>query len=249
MSRLALVVSDLDGTMLGDDQATKAFIAWWRAQALGCRLVYASGRFVPSVCDSIRTHDLPIPDAIIGGVGTEICETRTGRRLTEWEQRWWPSWNRGRILAALAESFDLELQPLELQSESKISYYLRDASPHLLREIRLALVESKVAADLIYSSRRDLDIVPRGVNKGTAAAFLAASWRIPATQVVACGDSGNDLSLFERGFHGIVVANAQPELKQNVLRGTYLAQNRYAAGLVEGLEHFIRATCYQTSSR
>lgn len=31
--------------------------------------------------------------------------------------------------------------------------------------------------------------------------------------VIVCGDSGNDLGMFESGFKGIIVGNAQDELK------------------------------------
>lgn len=41
-----MIVSDLDGTMIGDDSATKAFKDFWQQKALirGSTLVYNSGR-------------------------------------------------------------------------------------------------------------------------------------------------------------------------------------------------------------
>jgi hypothetical protein len=41
-----MLVSDLDGTMVGDDDATAAFKAWWENEGLlrGGMLVYNTGR-------------------------------------------------------------------------------------------------------------------------------------------------------------------------------------------------------------
>ena len=64
-------------------------------------------------------------------------------------------------------------------------------------------------ADLIDSSNRDLDVLPAGVSKGSAAKYLAGRWSIPKSRVIVAGDSGNDESLFVQRFPGIVVANAQ----------------------------------------
>jgi len=100
---------------------------------------------------------------------------------------------------------------------------------------------------MIYSSRRDLDIVPAGANKGTAAAFLASTWwGIPQSRVLVSGDSGNDRDLFGQGFLGIVVSNAHRELKELNGPTVYHARQPYAGGVLEGWRYWIGHT---TSSR
>lgn len=49
-----MVVSDLDGTMIGDDHATIAFKEFWQTDALlrGSVLVYNTGRY--AACPSVR---------------------------------------------------------------------------------------------------------------------------------------------------------------------------------------------------
>ena len=56
------------------------------------------------------------------------------------------------------------------------------------------------------------------------------------------GDLGNDITLFIANRVGIIVGNARRELlqwHQEHLEGDrYLAQVQYAAGIIEGLNHF-----------
>jgi hydroxymethylpyrimidine pyrophosphatase-like HAD family hydrolase len=92
---------------------------------------------------------------------------------------------------------------------------------------------------LVYSSNRDLDVLPRGVDKGAAAAFLANEWNYPAARVIVSGDSGNDLAMFQAGFHGIVVGNAHSELKQLDSADVFHADSSYAAGVLQGLQHWM----------
>jgi hypothetical protein len=71
-----LVISDLDDTMIGDDEATAAFTAWWQAEgvAAGGRLVYNTGRALDlfQALLSEKGHLLVEPDRLISSLGTRI---------------------------------------------------------------------------------------------------------------------------------------------------------------------------------
>ena len=101
---------------------------------------------------------------------------------------------------------DLAFQPREFQSDFKVSCFAHSASVELLDRVKTALQEEQLNTEIVYSSRRDLDVLPGDVNKGTAAAFTAWTLGIPKDRVIVCGDSGNDLAMFKRRFWGIVVA-------------------------------------------
>lgn len=234
-----LVVSDVDGTLLGDDAALATFAAWFDQVRDQVAIAYASGRSFASVSASIANSDLPKPVAIIGNVGTEMRRYPGGEVMDGWPQATAETWCGQRIVDTLAAVPRLVRQPEEFQSAHKISYYLYDAQPDELNEIQTRLDRSGLQADLIYSSQRDLDVLPRGANKGSAAAHLASALEISREHVVVCGDSGNDTAMFRYGFRGVIVGNALPELKALRSERAYLAEQTHAAGVLEGLRYWV----------
>ena len=234
-----MAVSDLDGTLLGDAAATDRFRAWWSQLRHSRRLVYASGRFYASIVASIREWDLPAPDAIIANVGTDVRLYPCGIPLIEWASRWWTQWQIEDVESLLDREMGLELQPQQCQSTFKRSYFVPNVDLEWLSNVRNRLRERHVAAELVYSSNRDLDVLPAGVNKGSAVEFLAQLWHIPRTRVLVAGDSGNDLCMFQQGFRGVVVANAQAELAEAIGPNIYHSQGEYAEGVIEGFNHWM----------
>jgi mannosylfructose-6-phosphate phosphatase len=186
---------------------------------------------------SIAKSALPEPDAIIGGVGTQIELRDAAGQLEGWPRH--DNWDAEIIRGVLGNERRLRLQPEQFLSPFKVSFFADQATSEDLAAWQLKLQNAGMETRMVYSSQRDLDFLPCGCDKGTATAFLAAQWDIPTERVIACGDTGNDSAMFAQGFCGVVVGNALEELKMLDAPRIYLAQAGFAAGVLEGVQHWM----------
>lgn len=242
-----LFVTDLDHTLVGDDEAMAELNQQLdrHRREQGTKIVYATGRSRHSYKE-LRSHKrLLDPDALVASVGTEIyfdAIEKTPDRA--WSEKLSEAWNREEIVATAANFADLVPQAESAQNEFKISYFI---SAEIAEDIRpqweSLLAERGLTCKLIYSGGQNLDIVPKNGDKGMAIEFVRQKWEISATSTVVCGDSGNDIALFNvPEVRGIMVGNAQPELRQwyekNAANYHYHAKAAYAGGILEGLRYF-----------
>jgi sucrose-6-phosphatase len=237
---IRLFSTDLDGTLLGNPEAVQRFAAAWRSIDEDVRplLVYNSGRLVADMQGLVAAGVLPAPDYYIGGVGTQIHDAGRDEALDAFTARLREDWDRDRVHALLAALPGARPQPDEYQHEFKTSWFLDHAPPAQLAALRAALAEAGLRVNVVYSSQRDLDVLPRHATKGGALAWLGTRLKIPRAAMVVAGDTGNDSSMFLlSGVRGIIVQNAQPELLEATVKidAAYTARQVMADGVLEGL--------------
>ncbi|MDY6834291.1 MAG: HAD-IIB family hydrolase [Chloroflexota bacterium] len=233
-----LICTDLDGTFIGDDHSMYELVEHIHQNAF--LLVFATGRHLPSILEFVQDKNISIPDACICMVGTEVYIQKKGNFLIDpnWSNIISEGWDRQSIERLLGDIQELSLQDDQWQTEFKLSYYLRENSAKVLQEIDTRLNGAGLDATVIHSAGQFLDFLPIKSSKSKAANYLATSFNIDPQDIVVCGDSGNDLDLFQAGFKGIIVGNAQPELKSFNGKSAYHAAGDYSAGIIEGLRHF-----------
>jgi sucrose-6F-phosphate phosphohydrolase len=242
-----LLVTDLDDTLVGDDDALRQldrFLAAAKSRH-GSRVVYSTGRSLTLYRELAADRCLPPPDALVTAVGTEIY-FESGDAIPDpaWSGQLAGGWDRQQVVAAASGFADLLAQPASEQRPFKVSFFVAaQAAAEILPALQAALAARSQSTQLVYSGNRHLDILPAGAGKGLAMQYLRRLWGFEAAQTVACGDSGNDIALFGVGDErGIVVGNARPELfdwvRLNPADRLYLARAHRAAGIVEGLRHF-----------
>jgi sucrose-6F-phosphate phosphohydrolase len=169
-----------------------------------------------------------------------MVDVSAGTDLHQFMRSLSDNWDRNIVDDVLRRTPGAVRQPDVFLHEWKSSWYLHDAPASLLGEIETALNEAGLRTKLIYSSNRDLDIVPAAAGKGAALAWLCRHLGIATSAALVAGDTGNDASMFlVPGVRGIIVANALPELLAATTGAeTFLSLAPCAQGVVDGLRHY-----------
>lgn len=233
-----LLVTDIDGTFLGDDDASRHL---WRAAAdADITMVFATGRRIEGVRAVIEDLGLdPLPPAAICQVGTELWMAQNSSFSIDsaWSERLSDGWDPDMVDEIVDAVPELQRQGDIWQTPYKRSWFVPDGSADWSELVGRQLDQAGVAARVIVSGDRWLDVLPARAGKGTAAAFLAGRWGVPPSAVVTAGDTGNDLDMMrpELGFRSIVVGNAHADLSD--LRGSHVHRSvaPHANGVLEGL--------------
>ena len=232
-------------------------------------LAYVSGRDEGLLRSAIREYRLPVPDYAIGDVGTTIyqIEGEDWTPWSAWARAIAPDWNgrdHAAIAALLTDVGEIEPQEPAKQNTYKLSYYASASidGETLADRLQKRLADADVRASVIWSVDEVnevglLDVLPAGATKVHAIRFLQEHLRVPDRHTVFSGDSGNDLPVLTSGLQSIVVANARDEIKRAardalaaqglsdrlyIAQGGFLGMNgNYAAGILEGVVHFVPA--------
>ena len=271
MQERLLVCTDLDRTLIPNGPqpespgARRLFTRF--AQRPEVTLTYVTGRHRALVEEAIATYRLPIPDFVIGDVGTTIYrvgEQHLWQRLTNWEEqiaRDWGGHSHGDLLTLLKDVPALRMQELSKQNRLKLSYYLplHQDIDQLAVAIRQRLEDEGIRARLVWSvdDVADiglLDVLPANASKRHAIEALMREQGFELQDTVFCGDSGNDMEVLISPIQAVLVANSRPDVKRvarelvaesgtkeclYVAEGGLLGMNgNYSAGMLEGIAHY-----------
>ncbi len=228
-----LLVCDLDGTLIGDDAALAELLGLLEEPGAPA-LAFATGRQRESACELLAAADVRAGAYLIAGVGTELHR----RGGDAWERMDWPpqldAWDPQRVRAALDA---LDVVPQSVRSPYKVSYVAHAAA---IPAVKDALAREAIVATLVHSHGDLLDVLPPGIDKGSAVRHLAERTGTPLRAVMTCGDTENDLAMLALPGPSVIVGNAGPELRAAAprLRNVYIARAHAAAGVREGLERY-----------
>lgn len=230
-----ILATDLDGTFLaGTERARGRMVDLFGARSSKTHLVFVTGRGLETVLPVLSDPLVPTPDFIVADVGSTVVRTDKLEPVnplqTEIAARW-PGTHR--VLRALEPFTALRRQ--EVPQERRCSFLLE--SPELPAGLEEAV--AALGCELLRSAGRYLDVLPRGVSKGSTLLGLARALGWDPARILVAGDTLNDLSMYETGLKGVVVGEAEPALIEAVKGRTqvHVAREPGAGGILEGLSH------------
>lgn len=177
--KILLLITDLDGTLVGDDEATEKLNQWLQLPDIRKQvyLVYSTGRSYESTHRLKDEKSLLEPDRWVTAVGTEIYFDGKGTLDKNWAEKLDKNWDRQIVARIMNKHFSnlLEKQPnKEDRRKWKVSFHLKDSffskdlkvvlserEEDLLEKVRKVeedLIEKlgKVEEDLLEKVKRDL---------------------------------------------------------------------------------------------
>ena len=226
---------DLDGTFLGGDETSRQRLYELISEREDVRLVLSTGRGLESVIPLLGDPTFPDPDYIISDVGATVVHGDSLEPVQPLQSIIAGQWPGTLDVVEALDHLDY-LERQDVPQERRCSFFAD------FDEIddRLAEIVGDLGCQLLFSADKYVDVLPPGVNKGSTLRQLVKHEGGSLDDVVVAGDTLNDLSMYQEGFTGIVVGNAEADLVEATEDEdhVYLADADGAAGILEGFEEF-----------
>lgn len=234
------IFTDLDQNLLGDPTLIPTFSKTIKGNAKCSSFGIATGRRLDSALKLIKKHKIPLPDALVTSLGTEIHYGQYLTRDTAWDEHIDHHWQPGKVRSALSDIPGLKLQDKKEQSKFKISYFYDAKVAPDYDEIRDLLLQKELTVNVVLSFGQFLDIVPIRASKGLAIRWYSEQWDIPLDHILVAGGSGADEDMIRGNTLAVVVANRHKEELSELIdtEKVYYAKKPYAAGILEAIEYY-----------
>lgn len=230
-----LLATDLDGTFLAGDPEDRLSLYQTIAAHPEIKLAYVTGRSLEAVLPLLADPTLPQPDYIIADVGATLVHGDSLQPIQPLQSVVDARWPGESQVASAIEPFGLERQ--DVPQARRCSYF---CTPEQAANPQLRKVADELGCDLLYSAELYLDFLPKGVNKGSSLQALADWLELEHDQVLAAGDTLNDLSMLSASFHGVCVGQSETALLDATRSHsrTLHASRPGCGGILEAFAHF-----------
>jgi Cof subfamily protein (haloacid dehalogenase superfamily) len=261
MTKIALVVSDVDGTLLTKNKVLTetAAAAARRLEDSGVGFTITSSRPTIGMRFLIEPLRLTLPFGSFNG--SSICDPqlrpieqhlipppavkRTMEMLKQFGVNIWLFTNERWLIDNPAGAY-VAFEQRTIKSDPTIvedfTPYLDSVckvvgasdNPELLRRCEVAMQEALGAdATAARSQSYYLDITPPGHDKGTFVESMARQLGISTAAIATIGDMHNDLAMFRKSGMSIAMGNAIDEIKQHATYVTTSNEDDGFAGAID----------------
>jgi HAD superfamily hydrolase (TIGR01484 family) len=220
MAKYKLIALDLDGTLLNEQRTisakNKEYIK--RAQDAGVIVCISTGRGVKSAREHVA--ELQLDGPFVTANGSEVWmdkQTVISRHLLTHEQVhklievadrfgiWYWSYTVDGLLSR--DNFDGNVEGIDWL---KLGFYDEDEAK--LRAA-LAVIKDWPGLEISNSHTLNIEINPEGISKAVGLQLVCERLGITMDEIVACGDSLNDIAMIKAAGMGVAMGNAQQSVK------------------------------------
>ncbi|KHL92630.1 hypothetical protein QW71_28240 [Paenibacillus sp. IHB B 3415] len=252
-AKYRLLALDMDGTLLNDEQKITPKTVEWIKKAMnaGVHVCLSTGRSSRSAMPYAVQLGLETPMIMVNG-------SEVWRAPGELYRRSLMDVELVKQMHKIAEEFDIwfwaysvdevynrDTWDGEIDSREwlKFGYSTEDND---IRHKLLMRLQELGGLEITNSSPFNLEINPLGVNKASGILEVCKLLGINMSQVVAVGDSLNDLAAIQQAGFGVAMGNAQETVKQEA--DAVVATNN-DDGIAEVIEKYILAEAGTSAGR
>jgi HAD superfamily hydrolase (TIGR01484 family) len=221
MGTYKLIALDMDGTLLNEEKLIsmpnrKAILA---ALEAGVTVIFSTGRGVQSAMPYVEELGLQTPIVAVNGsevwkapgelLKRHLMSAELVRKLHEiavkYDTWWWAY--------AVSGMYNTERWTDDIDGVEwlKFGYYTEDAA--ILSEIR-SVVEAWDVFEITNSHPSNIELNPKGISKASGVEEVCQILGINMSEVIAMGDSENDIAMIRSAGLGVAMGNAQEGVKQ-----------------------------------
>ena len=231
--------TSLDLNLIGDSESLTQLLALIRTNRKSIIFGIATGRRLQSAVGVLRKHEIPIPDVLITGQGTEIHYSSNLIKDVAWRRHINHLWNSRAVRDVLTDIPGLVLQPTSEQSEFQISYFI-DTSIISVSDVRQLLQRNELTVNLVNAFGHYLDVLPVRASKGLALRWCAEHLDFPLENTLVAGVTRADADMLLGNTLGTVV-DSQYREELTGLEGVekiFFSNFAFAAGIIEAMNHY-----------
>ncbi|WP_151737199.1 Cof-type HAD-IIB family hydrolase [Paenibacillus tengchongensis] len=220
-AKYRLLALDMDGTLLNDEQIITPLTVEWIKKAVdaGVHVCLSTGRASRSAMPYAEQLGLKTPMIMVNGSEVWRAPYELYRRslmdpalvqqmynLAQEFGVWYWAYSVDEVYNK--RNWDGNIEGREWL---KFGYSTED---HEIRHQLLLRLQDMGGLEITNSSPQNLEINPLGVNKASGIREVCKLLGVEMSQVVAVGDSLNDLSAIQQAGLGVAMGNAQETVKQ-----------------------------------
>jgi Cof subfamily protein (haloacid dehalogenase superfamily) len=243
-TKYKLLALDMDGTLLNDEQnISSETIKWIRlATEKGVHVCLSTGRAFPSALPYAVQLGLNTPMVTVNGSEVWSAPHKLHRRSLFDVQRIkelheiavsTDTWFWAYAIDRVYNKDNWIQNSLEDNEWLKFGYSTEDND---IRHDIIMKLQDMGGLEITNSSPFNLEINPQGVNKATGIAEVCKLLHIEMCDVIAVGDSLNDLAAIQQCGLGVAMGNAQQHVRDEA--DVVVASNN-EDGIVEVIKNYI----------